>query len=655
VGDGRRRLALAVLAAVTFAASVATSRWLFPLYSVNRDDSVYVAMARLLETGHLTLPAGHDAFRPWASGIVGDRLVLKYTPPWPAVLAAADVLTGSPRIALGLVAAATVVLTALLAGEVLGDRTAGVLAGALLALSPLFLLQSALYLPYVFQLLLGLGFATLLLSGARRRSSIRLVAAGAVLGLAAFARPADTVLFAAPFLLLVLLFPSVGPAPEGGGWTRTAVVLRLAAGAAPLLGVALLYDAAVMGSPFRLPYTVTGPQDGFGFGRRGVFPRSTVPFDFRDGLSGMLANLRALPSWTFGGLVLVVLAAAGLALTTGRARWAVAGLAITVPLGYLPFWGPYAISDLWAGLETLGPYYHLPVLVPLTTFGAAALVALWRRMPKAARPLVAAGVAGLVVLTATAVPGPVAANLAIRDDYRAVQRFVDRQHLGSAVLLLPRRGNLGFISSTPFLENSPSLRQPVLYAEERGAKDFELVDRYPDRALYRLSEYLPSDSATGGSLRMDRLRVESGPAVTLRARLTNPTDSPVVVGYLTDGHRTWSRTLDVASVRGRSYDVSWTVAAPGAVGPPDGSAVPLPGDPPAGVLAMGLELRPAGDGTGAAGRRWEQRVAYRLVEGSAGGQGAAQVQVLVPGEGWASRATGGGWVQLGAGNPVELG
>ena len=78
----RWRAALAVLALVAGAAAVLTNLALFPLYSLNRDDSVYVAMARLLETGAVTLPADSDAFRPWASAVVGDRVVLKYAPPW---------------------------------------------------------------------------------------------------------------------------------------------------------------------------------------------------------------------------------------------------------------------------------------------------------------------------------------------------------------------------------------------------------------------------------------------------------------------------------------------------------------------------------------------------------------------------------------------
>jgi hypothetical protein len=245
------------------------------------------------------------------------------------------------------------------------------------------------------------------------------------------------------------------------------------------------------------------------------------------------------------------------------------------------------------------------------------------------------------------VPDKVTANAAVRDGYRAVQRFVAAAHLTDAVLLLPRRGDLGFISDTPFLENDPSLRQPVLYAEDRGPADLALAHRYPDRGLYRLSEDLPPGATTGGRLRLDRLRVETGAGVTLRLRLTNLTDRPVALAYLTNGHRTEWRTLDEASSRGRGYELSWTVAAPGAGAAPGATGGRLPVAPPAGILTVGVDLRPAGAAE-RPGDRWEQRIPYRLVDGG------AEVETLRPGQGWRrADRPGAMWEPAATGNPVE--
>jgi 4-amino-4-deoxy-L-arabinose transferase-like glycosyltransferase len=642
------QVALVVLAVAAGAAAVLVNRWLFPLYSLNRDDSVYVATARLIEHGSVTLPRSADAFRPWASAVVGDRIVLKYTPPWPALLAAGDLLTGSMRAALAVSAAATVVLVAALATEVLRDRTAGVVAGVLTVASPVFIVQSGTYLPYLPELAMALGGALLLLTGVRRGSTVRVVAAGAVLGVAAWARPFDALLIGLPFVVLAVVERVRARRRGEGGWGWPGTLLRLVAGAVPPAVAVMVYDAVVMGGPLRLPYTATGPQDGFGFGRRGVFPWSTVEFTPADGVTGLADNLRWLPSWTAGGIVLVLVAAWGFLRTRGPARWPVAALAVVVPLGYLPFWGPYAMSSLWQGLQLFGYFYHLPVLVPLAVFGASGLVALARRARGAPRPVVpravlGAVIAAMVALTVLAVPDKVAANAAVRDDLRGVQRFVEAQHVGRALLFLPRRGDVGFFSTTAFLENSPSLRQPVLYAAERSAaEDLALAARYPDRALYRLSEDLAPEQMTGGRLTMERLHVDTGPALPLRVRLTSPADGTVAVAYLYDGVTQRTRRLDGVPAAGRSDEVGWTVAAPGAAAPGE-DAVRLPAGRTSGVIAVGLAVR-AADGTE---RRWEERIPYRLVDGG------TQVQVMRPGVRW-SRGPGPGapWVQATAGSPV---
>jgi hypothetical protein len=364
----------------------------------------------------------------------------------------------------------------------------------------------------------------------------------------------------------------------------------------------------------------------------------------------LFANLRWLPSWTAGGIVLVVLAAVGFARTTGGARWAVAALGVVVPLAYLPFWGPYAIGEMWDGVEHFGPFYYLPVLVPLVTFAAAELVALARRLrfgtPRWVRPLGGAIAAVMVLLTALAIPDKVSANVAVRDDFRALQGFVDQQHVGTGVLLLPARGDLGFVSSSPFLQNDASLEEPVLYAETRGPLDFELVDRYPDRPLYRLNQELPPDRTTGGELSMDLLRVESGPTLTLRLRVKNPTARAVVVVYLFGASEPQYRTLDATSTYNESYDVTWTLAAPGADAPTATDLVRLPTGPDSGVLSVGLDVRNPG-APGIHGRRWEQRMPYRVVAGG------TRLELLRPGQAWKIDDTAGAiWQQNATGNPV---
>ena len=56
--------------------------------------------------------------------------------------------------------------------------------------------------------------------------------------------------------------------------------------------------------------------------------------------------------------------------------WVLAGVGVSFAVGYAVFWSPYSIVALWPGVQTMGPFYHLALLIPLTLFGAAGLAAL---------------------------------------------------------------------------------------------------------------------------------------------------------------------------------------------------------------------------------------------------------------------------------------
>lgn len=173
----RWRVVLAV-AVMAFAVAMTVSSTLFRYYSPILDEPVYVVQAKTLLRGDLTLPGDQARFhQPFFTGLRGDRLVFKYTPVWPAVLAASNILFGSMRLALGLTAAGAVVAMALFTHELTGDRRRATAAAALLALCPLFILHSALFLSYVFSLLCSLLFGWALLRGLRRRSRLPLVLA----------------------------------------------------------------------------------------------------------------------------------------------------------------------------------------------------------------------------------------------------------------------------------------------------------------------------------------------------------------------------------------------------------------------------------------------------------------------------------------------
>jgi len=216
----------------------------------------------MLIDGQLFLrPPVEDAFRPWFFVDSASGLYPKYAPPTAAVFALGE-LAGSFRYALPAVAAATVALLYGVVREVFDHRT-GVVAGVALLCSPLFLVQSGLFLPYAPTTMLNLTFALAYFRAERTGSPRWAAIAGAATGLAFFTRPYTAVLFAAPFVAHAVwtLLPALRDRSTGPVVRR-----RSATAAVGLLGVAvtLAYNAVVTGSPLLFPYQAFAPSTASG-------------------------------------------------------------------------------------------------------------------------------------------------------------------------------------------------------------------------------------------------------------------------------------------------------------------------------------------------------------------------------------------------------
>ncbi len=496
-GRGRRPVvAVAGLALAAALWAVAASALFVPRLTDNGDEAVYLLQAESLRAGHLFPPAAEPAraFLPWLSTTVGHHYVTKYTPVFPAFIALGHRAFGSDRAALALTAAGAVVACYLLAREVLGRRREAALAAGFLAGSPLFAIQSATYLSYLFNAALLMGFAAALLAGLRREAAATpspplpararprprepLALAGFLLGLAVFARPFDAVLFAGPLL-------------AWWAWSGRHRFRRLlgqagwvALGALPPLAAMAAYFRAATGSFLRPPFTFVGPTDTLGFGRHRMY--AGMPFlDYTPGRALVaLGRLTVLTGfWGFGGLLLVGLALVGHRSLRGRAgRW-LAIVVLTVPLGYALFWGSFASSE-WGGPWRFGPFYWLPVLVPGSILGAAGFARLWRWDRMVGR-FVAGGMAAVslfVVGRAVAEHRRIGAE---RDRlYAAPLAAADT--LQRAVVFLPPLDGPWLLQ--PFsLARNATFDGSVVWALDRGARqNLDVVRHLPGRTPYRV-------------------------------------------------------------------------------------------------------------------------------------------------------------------------
>jgi hypothetical protein len=579
--DGHERTV--ALAIATFTAILATlvSTQLFPYHSVNHDEGVYLQQAAMLLEGQLVIrPPVAEAFRPWFFVRQPDGALYPKYAPVPAATFALGKLLGSARFALAGVAFGNTILTYTLVASMF-DRRRGLLAAVLLSFSPMFLIQSGLFLPYATTTFWNLGFAVGYVR-ADQTGSLRWAAvAGLCVGVAFFARPYTAVLFAAPFVLHAVwsLRGRVGTAATLLGLDRATVARQSVTAVGGLAGVAaaLGYNAVVTGSPLVFPYQAFAPLDGIGFGYREI-----LGYDRTYTLSlALRANAEVVwmlfTRWVTAGPVGTLLAAVGLGalaarvrnrVTLGRSarhdtvldrqtqyRLLLAGTFLTVIAGNVAFWGNLNVlgelADPSDGLiASLGPYYHFDLLVPTAAFAADGVCRLRKRLTATAGNLTPADreaipsvvVALLLAVTlvgtsAVVVAEPVERNAEVTADYEAAYEPFRSDSAGGldtlvtgpdlspptdAVVFLPTP--YGDWLAHPFqsLRNDPGFDGETIYALRE--RQFAVQSAFPERDLYRFTyrgQWTPG-SGPPVEPRLQNVQHRSGQRVTLSLSLGIP-------------------------------------------------------------------------------------------------------------------------------------
>lgn len=541
---GPRLVAAAVAAVAAVSAWLVTHR-VFPYRSRNHDEGVYLQHAAMLADGRLAMHAGDLAasFRPWFFVVEGGAMYPKYQPVVPALFALADAVTGSYGAALPVVAAGVVALTYGIGVETEDRRVGAVAATAVLA-SPLFVVQSGLFMSYLPTLALLLAFVYAFLRARRTDSTVWAAVAGLAVAVGFFSRPYGAVLVAAPFVALALaelalaLRDARRGSPAATTRLRRHAVRHGATATVGLLGpgAALLYNAVLVGDPLTFPYLAFAPLDGPGFGLRRI-----TSHEVRYGLPTALdANARVLwayaTRWGPAGLVGAALGLVG-AVDAVRRRAVPAlllvGVAVAVIAGNLAFWGNLnilgALDDPSDGLIHLfGTMYHVPLLLPATVLGARGLVVLRRTATRAADRRVDSeraarlGLAAAVAVAAVGAGIGVAATADVLGDNRdvtakyaaAYQPFEERD-LAGGLVFLPQTYNAWLNHPFQYLRNAPDLDGDTVYGIGRGAADLAVADAYPERSLHRYvyrGRWDPVDAPAVTPALRD-LRVVTGDAV----------------------------------------------------------------------------------------------------------------------------------------------
>ncbi len=557
---------LALAAAIGGVVVVVAAYHLLPGGSHNLDELVNLNQAEAIRHGRLTYDADSYVpdFRPYLSGVAGDRVVFKYQPLWPAWLALSQATTGDHRPGLVVAGMAAAAAFWLLGRELTGSAWLGTTLAAGVALSPVFVAHSATALAYLPTGALAAAFLAAALRGMRTGARWWLAAAGLCLGALLFHRPFDAALVGAPVGVWLAVRAS-----RTRDW-RTPAVVALAA--APFALAWLGVNLAATGDALTPAFAVDAPSDTFGFGRRASWEATGETFvdgavDYSpSGAARTVATFAAVtPLWIAGGVV--SLALMGAAMVLGRRdvrRWVLLSSIVLVVVGYSFWWGTENFVDF--GLHTaLGPAYWLAALGPvagLATLGARDVVHALRGHPRRGRLLVA-GPAAFALMT---VPGTV--YLAVHVDGVREARAgqvdgVDAAPPGT-VLLFPTGVNDPFLRVLVPADLDGTARLHAVDLESPDQR-FRLRDRFPDRPLWAWVQDRPAgtmlDPPRGYELgELPEVRVtEAAIDTSLRPGDARVTDA-------------WLRTLDSGGAERSRHEVVASADPP----PVAATATPTP-------------------------------------------------------------------------------
>ncbi len=528
-----RWLQLPCLVVVAGGVALVARANLAPLWSGDSDEPVYVYQGRMLAQGHATLPIRlyADFLHPWLFGRRGDRLFSQYPPGWPAVIAVGHLL-GDERVALVLAAAAAVAATWFLGEQV--SRGSGFLSALFLLLAPIFVMQSSLYLSYLWTAALLAGAVGCVVAGVRRGRAFPFFFAGVLLGLALLTRPFDAAIVGA-----VVVVYAVASLMRDRVTLRRAVVW-CGLGAVPFLVVTLIYNAHITGNPLRFPLQAAERLDTFGFGRRAMVPDAS-PIDYTPHLAwtALVINARTIPKWFAGYGVGFLLAVSAVWLhRRQREVWLLVAAVAVFPVAYF-FWWATALAAPGAS-KGLGPHYYIPAFAFLAVLAGWSLQELTRRSRALGAGVLVVVIAGSLLM--------VPSVLHTAHFTTALQRAKEPPRtvrlLKNAVVIMRAEPSNYTLVGYPFLVGDPQLADPVLYATDRGPDSVRLAALFPTRKLYQLVQRAePGHDLLHPSLVLEPIHIIRGSTVRLPFDATNTTGAPVVAASLRIDGRTVAHSI----------------------------------------------------------------------------------------------------------------
>lgn len=419
------------------------------------DEYVYLLQARTLSAGRLWWPAAlPDVFPMNYVATEGGRTFGTFPPGWPLALSIAMAAGVPPWLVNPVVGAATLLLVWTLGTQLYGARV-GVLAAALLAVSPFFAFNAASYFSHAFCGALLLAAACLSARDDRRLWWVPMLC-GSLIGWAVVSRYFTGVVCAVP-----IVWWMVRP-----GVPRVRTLLLVALGGLPWVLGLMAYNHALSGSVWQLTTTAL-----------------TTSRWFADGFAGRGADILATHVvrhllWT--PPVLVVAYVIYLRRSTAESR---RGMFAWLPAGMAALLFFY----MERGGNQYGARFHYEVYPFLLVFVAGHLFRAGEYIKMAARDRT---IFGLLVVSVAFMPVAFVAHALIERDVirERMHPFVRASALGltgALVLVAGRVGTRRSMAATDLTRNAPALDGPVLFGLDPGPEQrCAVAARLPGRTPY---------------------------------------------------------------------------------------------------------------------------------------------------------------------------
>lgn len=468
--EQRRWRLLAGGAPMAAAALFAVATRVLLAFPNSGDEYAYLYQAATLADGHVSnpLPAAPQFFETSYIAHADGRAYGTFPVGWPLLLAA-GLIVGVPTVAIApALGALTLVLMYLVGRELYGPR-AGMLAMALTAVCPFFVLNAASYFSHAWCGCLLLA-AALAAACATRRHAAWAAAAGFLIGWAVLTRYLTGAVVGVAVVIWML---------RRADGRRLALALLTALGGLPWIGVLAWYNDALTGSPWSL---TTMPATVSLWFAAGVLTR---------GPDILATQVVRLLTWTPPALMAVYVVYLHRAAHPRRhpeLEWLLVATAVVL------------VAYVNRGGNQYGPRFYYEAALFAILFTTANLFAEPRFDAKSPRDRrlwlgVAASVACLPFLLAYHL---FAAGQTVRERQSA---YTAAAGAGPAVVVMTGRiGTRRSMDVRDLVRNDFAHANPVLFALDLGAANCGLAAAYPGRALLRYHW-----SATAGQSTLRRI------------------------------------------------------------------------------------------------------------------------------------------------------